>query len=121
MGACADLLSDMRENRLAADRAAAELKSQETALINHIIENMDKESSGAIGKHHSVRVVVKQKPQFDAEGVEDFYKYVSKTKSWDLLQKRLNEAAVMARIEAGKSVPGIKMFNAVSVSLTKVK
>ena len=121
MGACADLLSDMREKRLEADKAAAALKADEVALINHIIENMDKESTGAAGKHHMVRVVVKPKPQFDAETMEDFYKYVSKNKAWDMLQRRLNETAVMDRVNAGKTIPGIKMFNAVSVSLTKVK
>jgi hypothetical protein len=121
MGACADMLSDMREKRLEADKAAAALKADEVALINYIIENMDKESTGAAGKHHMVRVVVKVKPQFDNEALDDFYKYVSKTKSWDMLQKRLNEAAVMDRINAGKTVPGIQMFNAVTVSLTKVK
>ena len=121
MGACADLLHTMKTNRLAADKAAAELKAQETALINHIIENLDKQSTGASGKTHSVRVVTKQKPQ--VKDWEAFYAYVAKTKAYDLFQRRLSEEAVFERLNAPKSkgVPGVELFNAVTVSLTKVK
>ena len=121
MGACADLLFDLKQKRLDLDKLAAEAKAAETALVNHIIENMDKESTGASGKHHAVRVVTKQKPQLDPDNIEEFYKYVAKNKAWDMLQRRLGEQAVMDRLEAGKKGPGIKMFNAVTVSLTKVK
>lgn len=119
MGACADLLFTMREKRLAADKIAEELKKQETALINHIIDNLDKESSGAIGKHHKVRVVTKQKPQ-----IKDFdalAKWVKKTGRFDVFQRRLSETAIMDTLAQprSKGVPGVELFNAVTVSLTK--
>lgn len=119
MGACADLLFTMREKRLAADKIAEELKKQETALINHIIDNLDKDSSGAIGKHHKVRVVTKQKPQ-----IKDFdalAKWVKKTGRFDVFQRRLSETAIMDTLAQprSKGVPGVELFNAVTVSLTK--
>lgn len=119
MGACADMLFTLREKRLAADKVAAALKADETALINHIIENLDKESSGAIGKHHKVRVVTKQKPQ-----IKDFEKlaaWVKKNGRFDVFQRRLNEQAIMDTLAQPrvKAVPGVELFNAVTVSLTK--
>jgi hypothetical protein len=119
MGACADLLFTVREKRLAADKVAAALKAEETALTNHIIDNLDKESSGAIGKHHKVKVVVKKKPQ-----IKDFNAlsaWVKKTGRFDVFQRRLSEQAVMDTLAQPKSkgVPGVELFNAVTVSLTK--
>ena len=98
---------------------AAALKADETALINHIIDNLDKESSGAIGKHHKVKVVVKSKPQI--KDFEQLAAWVKKTGRFDVFQRRLNEQAIMDTLAQPrvKGVPGVEMFNAVSVSLTK--
>ena len=121
LGACADLLFDLRQKRLDLDKLAASAKEAETALINHIIDKMDKESTGAAGKHHMVRVQTKQKPQ--VKDWAKFYEYVGKNKAFDLLQRRLSDAAIMDRLEDPKNkrgVPGVEMFTAVTVSLTKV-
>jgi hypothetical protein len=120
MGACADLLFDIRTKRLAADKIAEELKGQETALKNHIIDNLDKSSDGAIGKHHMVRVTRKPKPRVITEKWNEFFAWVSKNKAWDVVQKRLSDTAVLDRIEAGKRIPGVEIFQAIDVSLTKV-
>ena len=120
LGACADLLFDLKQERLAADKVAAELKARETALIDHIIEKLPKGDAGAIGKHHKVVVGTKDVPQVAADQWEVFYKYVAKNKAWDMLQKRLGTEAIKARLDAGKVIPGVKMFKAVTVSLTKV-
>lgn len=135
LGACADLLFDMREKRLAADKVAEALKSEENRLKEHIINTLDKQSAGAIGKHHKVIVVAKPKPQI--KDWAKFYAYMARNKAWELLQRRLGEAAVMERTVFGtrpdpkdpkktiayvkKTVPGVEIFSAVDVSLTKVK
>lgn len=118
MGACADLLYTLRTKRLDLDKLAAAAKEQEQVLIEHIINTMPKDDAGGVGKTHMVRVVVKQKPQ-----VKDwpaFYAYVKKTNGFDMLQKRLSEGAVQERLDDKKKLPGVEMFNAVTVSLTKV-
>ncbi len=120
MGACADLYYNMREERLAADKAAKALKAEETRLMDYIIDNLDKNSTGAAGKHHRVQVVTKQKLRILPEKWQDFFAYVSKNKAYDLLQKRVSEDALAARLAAGKTVPGVETFHAVTVSLTKV-
>jgi len=119
LGACADKLFELRNKRLAEQKKVDEIAAEETALKNHIIENLPKsEASGVAGKLDRVTVVTKQVPQ--VKDWDAFYKYVKKTGSFDLMQKRLTDAAIKERWEAGKEVPGVEHFNAVSVSINKV-
>lgn len=119
LGACADKLFELRNRRLAEQKKVDEIAAEETALKNHIIENLPKsEASGVAGKLARVTVVTKQVPQ--VKDWDAFYKYVKKTGSFDLMQKRLTDAAIKERWEAGKEVPGVEHFNAVSVSINKV-
>jgi hypothetical protein len=119
LGACADKLFELRNKRLAEQKKVDEIAAEESALKNHIIENLPKsEASGVAGKLARVTVVTKQIPQ--VKDWDAFYKYVKKTGSFDLMQKRLTDAAIKERWEAGKEVPGVEHFNAVSVSINKV-
>lgn len=117
MAACADLLYLKRTARLAADKSAAELKLQEQALIDHIIDNLPKDSGGAVGKTHKVIVITKIKQQ--VKDWDKFWAYVAKNKRYDLVQKRISDAAVQELIDDKKKVPGVEPFTAVTVSLTK--
>lgn len=119
LGACADKLFELRNKRLEMQKAVDAVAAEESALKNHIIENLPKsEASGVAGKLARVTVVTKQIPQ--VKDWDAFYKYVKKTGSFDLMQKRLTDAAIKERWEAGKEVPGVEHFNAVSVSINKV-
>ena len=122
VGACADLYYETRQRRLAADKAAAELKAEEERIKNHIIDNLDKrEESGAAGKHHRVQIVRKRKYRVNPEKWGAFFSWVAKNKAWDVLQKRLSDQAIKDRVEQGKTkVPGLEPFDYVDVSLTKV-
>lgn len=121
MGACADLLFETRDKRLAADKLAAELKAHEELIKNHIIDNLDKNSTGAAGKHHRVQVVRKRKYRVDPTKWNYFFAYVAKNKRFDLLQKRIADTAVKEMIEENKQkIPGVEPFDYVDVSLTKV-
>jgi hypothetical protein len=120
MGKCADLYYDAKQARLAADRAAAELKAEEERIKNHIIDNLKKDDTGAAGQHHRVQVVRKWKPRVDAEKWPQFYAWVSKNKAFDMLQKRISDDAVRERMAVGKKIPGVTKFDYVDVSLTKV-
>jgi hypothetical protein len=119
LGACADKLYELRAKRLAEQKKVDEIAAEETALKNHIIENLPKsEASGVAGKLARVTVVTKQIPQ--VQDWDAFYKYVKKTGSFDLMQKRLTDAAIKERWEAGKEIPGVGHFNAVSVSINRI-
>lgn len=118
LGACADKLYKLRQERLAMERRVAELKEEEAVLRDHIIDTLPKsDASGITGKTCRVTITKSVKPR-----VEDWdvvYKYISRTKSWDLMQKRLSDTAVNERWGVGKEIPGVGKFTAVTLSITK--
>jgi hypothetical protein len=122
LGACADLLYDLREKRLAAQKVVDAFATDETALKEHINENLPKGDTGASGKHHHISVYTDPVPRI--EDPDALYAHIKKTGDFDLLQRRLNNAAVKERWDDPKNkkgVPGVGTFNVVKVSLTKKK
>lgn len=120
VGACADLLMELRTKKAAAKKVVDEIEEQERQVKNYLIENLPKSSStGAIGKLAKAQIVTKQEPQ--VENWDLFYAHIAKTKSWDLLQRRVATGAIKERWENKKQVPGVIVFPIVSVSVTKVK
>lgn len=119
MGACADRLYELRLKRLEEQKKVKLLEDEEKALKNYIIQSLPKsEASGVAGRLARVTVVTKEVPQI--EDWEAFYKYVKKTNSFDLMQRRLADDAIKERWAAGKEIPGVNHFQAVSVSINKV-
>ena len=119
MGACADRLFEIKQERLAMEKVVDAMKANERALTDHIIDHLPKGDTGASGAHHKVQVRTEDIPQ--VEDWDKLYAYVKKNNAFDLLQRRLNPKAVMERLEDKKKVPGTKMFTAVKLSLTQVK
>jgi hypothetical protein len=119
LGACADQLYEVREKRLLLSKQVDEFQAHEVALKEHLIQNLPKsEASGVAGKLCRVTVVSKPIPQ--VKDWDKFYKFVKKTGAFDLMQRRLSDTAVKERWEAGKEVPGVEHFNALTVSINKV-
>lgn len=119
IGLCADLFSEVRELRLAMQKLVDEVQAREREVREHIINNLSKsDDTGAAGKRYRAQIVTKLKPAL--KGWDEFTGYVSAEGRFDLLQKRINERAVLDMLEAGESVPGIEKFNAVDVSITKI-
>ena len=50
---------------------------------------------------------------------ESFYEYVSQTKSFDLLHKRLSSTAFKDRLEQGEQIPGSSATELWGINLTK--
>jgi hypothetical protein len=118
LGACADLLYDIKERRRTLEGEAEEWHKHETALTEHIIRVMPKSDSGAMGKHHKVQVVTRVKPRVSDWAA--FFEYIRKTRAFELLQRRIADGAIQERWDAKKKVPGVETFNVVTLSLTKV-
>lgn len=119
LAACVDRLYEIRQLRLAEDKKIDVLREEERALEDHLIDQLPKsEASGIAGRVARATIMVKSVP--DVQDWDQLYKYVSRTKSFDLLQRRVSVEAVKARWEAGKEVPGIGVFRAVKVSLNKL-
>ena len=121
LAVCVDDLVVTRDARLALQKEIDNLQKIETQLKDHLINNLSKEdATGIAGKLARVTIVTKVVPQVNSEDWDTFYAYVGKTKSWDMLQKRLSDTAIKARWDAKKEVPGVSRFTAVTVSINKV-
>lgn len=119
VAACADRLYACREERAKAQRVVDALEKEEKALKEHLIQMLPKgEASGTMGK--VAKAYVYSKPIYQAQDWPKVWAYVKKHDAWELLQKRLSTEAVAERFEAKKKIPGIGVFNVVSVSCTKL-
>ncbi len=121
LGTRADLLQATRIARLELQKQVDELASRESAMRQAFIDEFTVEGAtvtGATGRSAHASLVEKEEPQ--AEDWDATYKWISKTKSWDLLQRRISAPAVRARWEAGKEIPGIKRVKIYTISVTKV-
>lgn len=119
IGTCADRIYKLKQEKAEAQKVVDKIDAEIKALKNHVIETLPKSNaSGVAGKLARVSVVTKEKPQ--VKDWDAFYKHISRTKSWDLLQRRVGETAVKARWEAGKKVPGVETFQVVDISLNKL-
>jgi hypothetical protein len=119
IGLCADLYAEVRELRLAMQKLVDDVKARESEVREHIINSLSKsDDTGAAGKRYRAQVVTKLKPAL--KGWDEFTRWVALTGRFDLLQKRMNERAVLDMLEEGESVPGVERFNAVDVSITRI-
>ena len=50
----------------------------------------------------------------------EVYNFILRNDRFDLLQRRLSDAAVKEMWQDGQSVPGVEPFNVITVSINKV-
>lgn len=118
LGELADKLWDLREQRRELQREADKISEQEVEVKNLLIDRIPKsDATGVAGKKARVTIVTKQVPR--VQDWDAFYKHVHKTKSFELLQRRVSEASVKERWEDGKEVPGVAQFTVVDVSIKR--
>ena len=115
----ADEFVELRERRLAADRAAKALKSEETVLAERLIhQGIENDTRFVGGSTHKVTIQTKSKPI--AADWQQVYDYMIANDAMDLVQKRLTEGAVNARFEDGNDIPGIEFIDVNSLSVSKI-
>jgi hypothetical protein len=126
LGPCLDMAYKMRAARIEKQRefdaVIDALKADEKSLNDHIINSFKKsELEGAKGDLCSASLVPKSYPQVDTDngGWDLIYKWVARTKAFDIFERRLSRKAVNDRFEAGEKIPGVKLFETVELSLTK--
>ena len=119
IGLCADLYKEVSALRLAMQKEVDAVKSRESEIKQHIIDNLSKsDDTGVAGKKYRAQIVTKTAATVsDWEKVWNFIRENDRT---DLVQKRINDKAVKEIWEAGEQVPGVEKFNSVDVSVRKV-
>jgi len=111
------LYRDVREKRLLMQKQVDAVSKFEGELKNALIDAIPKSGDGIVADGYSAVVTTKTKPT-----VKDwaaFHEYVANTGRFDMLQKRLADAAV-TDTEGWESLPGMGTFNVVDLSVTKV-
>lgn len=122
LGKLADEYADVKAKRLAADKVAAALKSQETALSMRIIEQMQLQELTAIGGS-TIRLMLPVEPDYVPHVVDwpVYYNHILEQNDFSLLERRPSRAALKERWEAGVDVPGVEKFPVFKLSESKVK
>tara|TARA_R110000737_G_scaffold41837_2_gene62526 strand:+ start:1216 stop:1590 length:375 start_codon:yes stop_codon:yes gene_type:complete len=119
LGAMVDKFNVLYRERLAADKVAAALKKTENGLKERIIAILiDQEVHFAAGK--DVRVKLQTSTKAVAENWGDVYEYMIANDAMDLVQKRLHEGAIKARVEEGIVIPGIEFIEVNKLSIGKL-
>lgn len=130
LGACVDYYHKLREDRLATAKVVVEKKAAEDSVKEHIINNVPKGDTGAVGKEYIGKVY--NDTVYQVEDWAKFYAHIKKTGEFELLNRALNQTSVQDRVDAQtrptgkrgekwepKLPPGVKRFNVVKLSVTK--
>ena len=118
LGACADLLHDVRELRLEMQRQTDAVEAREKEIKAWIIDHSTEHDTTFGGRRYIAQVYKEPTPTIQDWGV--FCSWVRKNDRFDLLQKRLSEKAVEDTTAAeGRMLPGLTEIYVMKVSVTK--
>lgn len=124
LAGCADRLYTVRQARLAKQRELEVFEREESALREHLIQNLPKSSAtGIAGKLARVSILSKlvvQVTDWDALDQYIVKNYKKNPGVFSLLQRRVGDASVKEIWEAGKEVPGTQPLKVPFVSLSKL-
>ena len=119
LSALVDTFDGARQERLAADRTAKDLKGIEVKLKQEILHEMlDQDVGFAAGLNIRVKLQTKSKPQ--ATDWDKVYQYMVMEDAMDLMQKRLHEGAIKLRLDDGIEIPGIEFYEVNDLSVGKL-
>lgn len=99
------------------EKSISELKTQKEIEIIRALEFENAE--GARTELGSVKL--RRETVASVKDWVKFYSYIYKNKAFDLLQKRVGNAAYRARIDDGKKIPGVEPYLNISLAFTKSK
>lgn len=118
LGNLADQLHAKRADRLAADKVASQLKSEEHALQYELIAEMEESSLSSIGGKECI-IKRKVKQRAIAADWPEFYAFIKEHDAFDLLHKRITDSAVLLRLEDGVEVPGVSLLDYSTITYSK--
>lgn len=119
-GRLADNLFELVQRRRELSREIDSIKALETEIKKELTVWLKENESTSIAGVRT-RVTRKLKPVPNVTNWNALYKYIARTKSFDLLQRRLTSKAVEERRDAGKKVTGVEWIEIPTWSFAKVK
>jgi len=119
LAACVDKLQDLKKQRLAQQKIIDAMVREESYLAQHIKDALVAQgATGISGLYAKVAMVEKVVPS--VQDWDKVYSHILSTGQFDLLQRRVSDAAVKERWQAGEKIDGIGEFTVVNLSVTKV-
>ena len=97
---------DKREERLAADKVAQALASEEFVLKNQLLQAM-RDADLSVAGNTSFQFTRRTKQRILVGDWSLLDEYILQTSSLDFLQRRLSESALFSRMESGILIPGV--------------
>jgi hypothetical protein len=121
LGQLADFYHSTRIKRLAADKVAAALKTDESGAESLLIEQMhSQEITAAGGKFLRVGL---SEPDY-VPAVKDwgkYYEFIKQNDAFELLERRPGKAACRERWDNGIDIPGVEKFPVYKLTRNEVK
>ncbi|HGP4433016.1 TPA: phage integrase N-terminal domain-containing protein [Pseudomonas aeruginosa] len=94
-----------------------ELTSLKASLEEELIEHLNMEQLGTVTLKNGMGVKLQDSVVPQAEDWDAFYKWMSRTKNFQMLERRLTVTAYREFREKGKEVPGLRDFTKTKVGL----
>lgn len=120
LGDCVDKLGQLDTEITKLNAKATILKDEYNLLVKHMLELLKKQkSTSAAGKAFECKsdiILLPTVKDWDA-----YRKYIVRTNSWELLQKRPGVKAWRERLDQKVLVPGSEVYQQVVLSLKKKK
>lgn len=117
-GGIVDRIFDLQEQEDELNAKAGKLETERKFLENHLLDTLPKSDlDGLVGKTATVKIRRVLVPK--ATDWSKVWSYISRTKSYDLMQKRLSSEACRLRWDDKKTIPGVTQFQHVGLSVTK--
>lgn len=121
LGELADIYHTVRADRLAADKVAGTLKSNESSAEALLIEQMRSQEITACGGQR-LRVALGAPDMVPAvKDWDKYYAYILETGDFSLLERRPGKAACRERWDDGQQIPGVEQFPVYKLSRNEVK
>lgn len=130
-----DAYKALNQIRLAMQKETEAVEAVEKAYKQHLINSVEKgESKGVFGLLYKAQHKTKRIPKIASEETEvmteegprmmdgwtALHYYIFQTGRFDLLQKRMNDSAIMEMYEAGELPPGVETMQVSEISVTKI-
>lgn len=120
LGSMIDRLDTIREKKRVLDEQVKELEAQYRDLTGEILERMESEG---IPKASGRKATVSRSETLvgQLEDWEALTKYISRTKNFQLFERRISAAAFRELFEKKGEVPGVKPFTKITLKHSSLK
>lgn len=113
-----DELYTLRAERLEIQKKVDEIKDQEAEIKAYLVGQLSGSGRGIAGQLAIARLKVNRVASVSAW--PKFYEYIRKNKAFELLQRRLNNSAVLDRYAEEGGLPGVGIQEIEEISITKL-